>query len=217
MTDLAWAVDGADGVIMGSHELSLWPVIADLLPEGGVFLDVGAHMGLWTVRLGGKASRIYAIEPNPETAKILRENIALNGLDGKVLVEEVAAWDSDGIAHLVAPEWHDHDPRTGWMMTRDGEGDDADSDVPARRLDGVIFPDRLDLVKIDTEGADIRVLHGMIRLLADHRPVLFIEGHHILPDAYTAAELTGAVEELGYGWEWGPEFNTVPYLICRPL
>ena len=212
---MKWATDGADGVVLASHEDALWPLADSLFPDGGVFLDAGAHMGLWSVRLAARASRVYAVEPNPATAAALRENIALNGLSAVVTVLEVAAWDEDADLVLVHPPGHE-DPRSGWVYATRWTG----GAIRGCRLDGVLGDlGRLDLVKIDTEGADIRALTGMAGLIRRCRPVLIIESHHDLPYGYPLGDLLAAVAALGYHWEWGPVWPPgyhQRYLICRP-
>ena len=198
---------------MGSHEDSLRPVIDGLFPDGGVFIDVGANVGLWTVLLGVRASKVVAVEANPVTVPELRENIALNGLADVVEVLEVAAWDSGGELSLLNPSVT-QDPMAGMMRTvppRDGL-----ALVPCRRLDEVLQVDRIDLVKIDTEGADLHVLRGMAGHITRYRPVLFIEMHDRPPCHYYQREdLTTLVESFGYRYR-EVTWATQHHLICHP-
>ena len=209
-----WADVNVDDVHMENHEASLRTVVGDLFPDGGVLIDVGANVGLWSVLLGPRASRIVAVEANPLTAEVLRENIALNGLGGITEVLEVAAWDSNGELSLLNPSATGN-PRAGVMRTvppREGL-----PLVPCRRLDEILRVDRIDLVKIDTEGADLHVLRGMAGHIARYRPVLFIEMHcHPSPcDYYREEDLTSLVASFGYTHEvvtWA----TQRHLICQP-
>ena len=198
---------------LGSHEDSLRPVIDELFPDGGVFIDVGANVGLWTVPLGMRASKVVAVEANPVTIRELRENIALNGLADVVEVLEVAAWDSDGELSLLNPSVT-QDPMAGTMRTvPPREGHDL---VPCRRLDELLNVDRIDLVKIDTEGADLHVLRGMTEHITRFRPVLFIEMHCRPPcDYYRQEDLTSLVASLGYTYR-EVTWATQHHLICHP-
>ena len=93
--------------------------------------------------------------------------------------------------------------------------------VHGQRLDEAVAPlDRLDLVKVDTEGADLHARwRGMTGLLAAHGPVLVVESHHMLPYGYPLSDLLDTVTGLGYRWEWGPVWPPEwepSYLICHP-
>lgn len=187
-------------------------MVLDLIPEGGVFLDVGAHVGHYALRAAGKASKVIAIEPNADTFARLQHNLAINGITNCHCIN-VAAWDST--ARLSLRKVHEQYERDGSnYAVADHQGgvwgarlDDALSTYPAR-------PDRLDVVKIDTEGADIRAISGMTGLLARHRPVLFIEDHSEY-GYYPQSELLTLLAEVGYEPErvmWGHS----TYWIARP-
>jgi FkbM family methyltransferase len=213
-----------DGIGWQDHEAGLRPVLEGLLPEGGVFLDVGAHVGHWSLRLAGKASRVIAVEANPATASTLRRHIAMNDL-GNVEVLEMAAWDRDENLVLSDPNG-----QAEGGSTRVLPAGEAPAQARGRRLDAVLEAVlRIDLVKLDVEGADIHAIEGMAGLLERCRPVLLIEDHSIY-GYYDRADLEAALERLGYGWEvahsgetvWMPDgVRDVPvlgeYLLARPL
>lgn len=223
---LRWIQRGGhtDDWIAISHEESLAPVLDRLLPDGGVLVDVGAHVGRWSLRLARKASRVVAVEANPATAAVLRAHLDLNKISN-VDVVECAAWDADVELHLEDPNG-----RVTGGSTRVLEGDpiavtDMTSTVPARPLDDVFAA--LDdsetfaphLVKLDVEGADLHALRGLRRTLTTHRPTLFIEDHSIY-GYYTLDEMHDLLADMGYRWE---ELNAAlpgdrwaPYIIARP-
>ncbi|MFA5355038.1 MAG: FkbM family methyltransferase, partial [Thermodesulfovibrionales bacterium] len=60
------------------------------LGRGFTVLDIGANAGAFTVQAALAGSRVYSCEPHPENAKVLRENVKLNGLGGVVEVIEAA-------------------------------------------------------------------------------------------------------------------------------
>ncbi|KAG6002037.1 hypothetical protein E4U21_003551, partial [Claviceps maximensis] len=64
----------------------------EALPRDAVVMDVGAHVGLFSIYMSGKypAARITAFEPAPETAQTLRRNLALHGVGAQVTVHECA-------------------------------------------------------------------------------------------------------------------------------
>jgi FkbM family methyltransferase len=227
-----------DYLALGEHESELWPIVAPLLPDGGVLLDVGAHVGHWALRLAGRAGHVYAVEPNPAAASGLRRNVALNDV-GNVTVLEFAAWDETGWLRLDDPHGKESGGSTRTVPLKNADtahaepvGAELNTAVPARRLDRtpeLAGLDRLDLVKLDVEGADLHALRGMAGLLERHRPVLFVECHDYA-GYYQRPDLEVLLTELGYGWEiaytyqshWSPDGPrdqpaAADYLICRAV
>lgn len=210
---LRWIQRGGhtDDWIAVHHEESLAPVLDGLMPDGGVFVDVGAHVGRWALRLAKKASRVIAVEANPATVAVLRAHIALNDVDN-VDVIEVAAWDSQTRLTLDDPNG-----KVTGGSTRVVEGDDGT--VDALPLDDILFAVDPDLIKLDVEGADLHALRGMRETLERARPVLFIEDHSIY-GYYDLADLKSLLAEFGYGSEEFmaplPGGRRAPYIIARP-
>jgi FkbM family methyltransferase len=218
---LTWEVNPGDHDQLGPcHEEEITPLVLSLLPAGGVFLDIGAHVGHYALRAARKASRVIALEPNPDTAARLRENIALNSITN-VDVAELAAW--DGTARFSLKKVHD-------CYVRDGSNylvPDPAGTVWGARLDDILSkyplrPDRLDLVKIDAEGSDLHVISGMDDLLTRFRPVLFIEDHSLY-GYYARADLFGLLDYFSYGREpvsegswWIARPEPVPSALSAP-
>lgn len=188
---LRWIQRGGntDDWIAVNHEESLTPILDGLLPDGGVFVDVGAHVGRWALRLAGKASRVVAVEPNPATAAVLRAHVALNDMTN-VMVVECAAWDCETRMSLDDPNGKVTGGSTrvieGWGGT-----------VRARPLDDVLADVSPALVKLDVEGADLHALRGMAGTLARAKPTLFIEDHSIY-GYYQKADLENLLRDMNY-------------------
>jgi FkbM family methyltransferase len=196
---LKWQVDNPRQVFSDSlalsHESMIDPYVLGRIPDGGVFLDVGAHVGHYALRAAAKASQVIAIEANPDTAARLGHNLGLNGITN-VTVHNVAAWDERTRMNLLSPHACERDGSTQVLAA--AEGDDGFVDgVPLDEL--LAGLERLDLVKVDVEGADLHVLRGMAATLARLRPVLFIEDHSIY-GYYERDELNALLGELGYRW-----------------
>ncbi|HZF08585.1 MAG TPA: FkbM family methyltransferase [Thermoanaerobaculia bacterium] len=138
-----------------------------LLRPGLRVVDVGANIGyylLLTSRLIGPQGSISCFEPEPENVIELERNMERNRLNN-VQVFPVAAGDADGEVSLH--------PGINGKVAADGSGSLT---VSLRRLDSVLSGP-VDLVKVDVEGYEGHVLAGAERLLAEHRPVLFVEIH----------------------------------------
>jgi FkbM family methyltransferase len=198
---LAWLARGAhtDDWISVGHEDALAPLLDQLMPEGGVLLDVGAHVGRWSLRLAEKAARVIAVEANPATAAVLRYHIALNDVRN-VEVLELAAWDEHTQLTLADSNRKVTGGSTRAMPLLDGPG----ADLPlteAMPLDFVLEDeDRIDLIKLDVEGADLHALAGMAGTLERLAPTLFIEDHSIY-GYYDRDELLDLLGKIGYRTE----------------
>jgi FkbM family methyltransferase len=213
---LRWVQRGgnSDDWIAVGHEESLAPVLDGLLPAGGVYVDVGAHVGRWALRLARKASTVVAVEANPATAAVLRAHIALNDVTN-VAVVEMAAWDCETRLRLSDPNG-----KVTGGSTRVLPADGGEDTVEARPLDAVLSDVSPDLVKLDVEGADLHAIRGLAGTLARARPTLFIEDHSIY-GFYDLADLTALLAEVGYDPERIvaplPGGRSAPYIIARPL
>jgi FkbM family methyltransferase len=165
------------------HPPHVHPAVLGFLQPGSVVIDVGANLGEWTVpfaRKVGAAGRVLAIEPAPRSAAALESTLAANAL-AQVEIIRCAIGDRDGTAQLAMPVVTSARADTG--TARIGSicaGHDA-LRVPLRRLDSLAAERdlaRLDLIKIDVEGHERRVLDGATASLDRHRPTLVVETGH---------------------------------------
>lgn len=156
--------------VMGDFQPKLSWAIRALLDEGDTVLDIGANVG-WFVAtaapLVGKAGRIHAFEPQPAVAAMLRETIALNGLD-QVELHEVALSDRDG-----SFAFHVLDGNAGAGRLGDKpEGEGWQSfDIPTRDAAAMLESLELDpirMIKIDVEGHEATVLGACSSYLAKY-------------------------------------------------
>ena len=144
-------------------------IILNLLKEGDVFVDVGANVGYYSV-LGGKIvgerGQVISIEPIPTTAKVLRFNIKLNRLRN-VKVLQNAAWDNNEVISMYVP-------RGLFGLAHVCNFKSSENFlVEGVTLDKVLSNySKVDLLKIDAEGSDYRVLRGARKTLERTRYVI---------------------------------------------
>ncbi len=165
----------------GVWEPETWQAIAEGLEPGGTFVDVGAHIGSYALKAAkivGPAGRVIAIEPNPDTLQRLRDNLRASGAT-VVTVQPVACADSETSLEFFASLGSN---TGGSSLSQTSASRDAQPvrayQVRARPLDAIIEEaglGRVDVVKIDTEGAELSVLKGARRTLARYRPVVIAE------------------------------------------
>jgi FkbM family methyltransferase len=130
--------------------------------EGWIVLDVGAHKGSFTVRaaLTGPATKVYAVEPEPENLRCLQANIAMNHLDN-VVVHPAAIATTPGEALLYIAGALGSGGNS--LFREHLAGDQAGSvSVPTLTLEDLLHAagGRVDLMKMDIEGAEYPVLHA---------------------------------------------------------
>jgi len=177
-------VTGRTIAVTGAWEPHVTGMFARLLSPGDVCVDVGAHVGYYTLlasRLVGQRGHVYAIEPASTTFAELRRNLELNGVSN-VTALNVAAGAADGRGIL-----YDGPPGNAGQASMQ-EPVNMSDDLPARssevevlRVVSVVPPEhhlRVRLVKIDVEGFEFDVLRGLEPLLdAGARLAVLMELH----------------------------------------
>lgn len=158
----------------GYWEIWLTLFLARIIGPGMTLIDVGANFGYYTVLFGhavGRNGRVIAIEPVPTTAAMLHDTIALNGLNGNTQLIAAAAGDRDDVAvPLVVPP---NEPKNANVTAEPSPGSIM---VPSVTLDRLTRDlSRLDLVKIDAEGAEVAIVAGMRETIARFTPKILLE------------------------------------------
>ncbi len=177
--------------------------------------DIGAHVGYHSLVLAGLGARVLAFEPNQHNAARLRAHRERNpALARNIRHLAVAVSDQDGEMSFVQSA----------DMTGGSSGSHlaaalpplepavyAGSErvvVPTVRMDTLIARGEPapDLIKIDVEGAEVLALCGAAKLLAEKKPLLLIEVHHICLMFYLQQMLL----PLGYATRLLDEQNASP-------
>lgn len=143
------------------------PIITDLIKrevkEGDVVVDVGAHIGYYTLifaELVGEKGKVYAFEPDPDNFDILRKNVEVNGYKN-VILEQKAVSNQRGIVRLfLGKERSAHH-----TLSKNDYSSDESVPVEAIRLDDYFKEESIDFIKLDVEGGEYNALNGMLSLL----------------------------------------------------
>jgi FkbM family methyltransferase len=141
--------------------------------ESDVFLDIGAHVGIYSIRLAPKVSKVIALEPEPKNYSFLYKNILVNNLSNKVIPLPIAASDKDGYADLCIKA------SSGAHTLEDSLNCKRKTKIITLTIDTllrILKIEKVNMIKIDVEGHEARVINGMHRLLSYNPPrVLVIE------------------------------------------
>jgi FkbM family methyltransferase len=158
----------------GQMEPGVSKLFRTLIGPGAVVVDVGANVGVYTL-LAAKVlqgcGKIFSFEPTPRTYRILRENVQVNGFLelGIVELHQMAVTDRTGAARLSTFS-RDCGHNT---LFRDSQAD-GEIEVATTSLDEILSAqERIDLIKIDVEGAEPLVFRGM-RNLVERNPRVHI-------------------------------------------
>lgn len=195
----------------GTYEPGLLGLVEAELRPGDVMADVGAHVGVHALtaarrlrELGG--GRVVAFEPTEDSSAAIRAAAARHGL--AVEVVRAGLGDEEGTLELRAdPRYGDHD---AGVRSQFGDGEVV-ATAPLTTFDAWATQtglDRLDLVKIDIEGAEILALRGMRETLRRLRPrVLAIEVKDVVMARGPGDEaaLHALLAECGYAAHGRPE------------
>lgn len=212
---------------LGTYEPGLDLAIRELVPPGSVAYDLGANIGYLTILLArqvGEAGRVYAFEALPDNVRRLNENLALNHLHARVQVRFGAVVDCSGPTQFLVG------PSGGVGKAAASAGREAmqysrEIEVPGIALDDFVYQEGYPppgVMKIDIEGGEVLALPGMHRVLAEARPLIFLEIHgpkaaeavweHLQRHHYALYELAPGHKEIpgpqALGWK--------AYLIGRP-
>jgi FkbM family methyltransferase len=164
----------------------------DLVRTGDVVIDCGANVGFFTRKALGRGARlVVAVEPAPDNAECLRKNFAEEVAFGRVIVYAKGVWDRDAsmVLHM------------GNSSAEDSvvEGAGPGVQVPLTTIDAIareLKLDRVDVLKIDVEGSELRALQGGRETVLRWHPRITFDGEPVEPSA-----LERAVRQMDSGYE----------------
>lgn len=158
----------------GTYEPHVVAVVLAQLSAGSVLVDLGAHVGYYSLiaaGLVGPAGRVLSFEPNPGSCELLVRSARLNGFVN-IEVYPFAVTETRGISYLQGRGSH----ATLVGPVGSARASHGASVVPTITLDEVLRDvSRVDVIKMDIEGAEFRALRGGQQAVVRHRPVIISE------------------------------------------
>lgn len=144
---------------IADYDADLFAFVAGM-PRRRVAIDVGASVGLWSMKLAQMFGFVHAFEPNPIAAECFVRNVN----SPQVHLRMVALGDRNGKTSIVSTPGISFKTFVGGSI----------GTVDMMTLDSYAF-DSVDLIKIDCEGFDFYVLQGAMETIKRERPMIIFE------------------------------------------
>jgi FkbM family methyltransferase len=175
-------------VALGKYERYETELMLRQIKNGDVVVDVGANIGYYTLLMAkkvGKSGKVYAIEPEKNNFEILKKNVEENGFKNVVMVN-AGAGEIDETRELEVSEENLGDHRIRSQMSDLGcqvirNKKQKIEKIQIIKLDDLV-KERVDLMKIDTQGWEPFVIEGAKEIIEKDRPEIFLE---YMPEAMT--------------------------------
>ena len=157
------------------------------------FIDVGAHVGRYSVLLAQQGAKVIAFEPNDGNYKLLLENIRLNQLPDKITALNIGCSNVEQHKELFC-----FPANEGMASFIKRDGAETKEVCALKTLDEVCGDlAAVDAIKIDVEGLELEVLQGAVKLLANKSPLLIVE----IFGSQKEEEISAFLNPFGYSAE----------------
>lgn len=209
---LKFKIHGGNSDINTITEIFLsdgYHAIFENIPTAGVFVDVGANIGILSVAAAARMpkGKIFSFEPNPEVLPLLNENIALNGMRQRIRAFPWAVAGSSGERKLYFEDGH----WGGATLLKENKRETREflvRSIGVNEMADAIGERLIDYLKIDVEGGEGEIVDAMNRETAERIGSLFVEHHE--PRVFLPA-LKANLANLGF--ELVREFQWPPSLL----
>lgn len=198
-------LDQSDPVVSGAIALGVYEkyeseLFRSKIKPGMTIIDIGANLGYYTAiasRLAGERGLVLAFEPEPNFFKLLSRNINRNNLKN-VACFELAIAEKNGLTNLYLSS-----ENKGHNSIINSEELKTAVQVKTTTLDDFLASQKIakvDIIKMDIEGAEILALEGMRDTLAKHKPLLFLEfsPHSIIKINRNPLDFLLTLQKIGY-------------------
>jgi len=187
-----WVPDDDDWHQWGAdwEKIEIDEIINHHITKWDVALDIGAHVGIWSMRLAEKFKRVYAFEPVPKHIECWKQNMQKfinehSELENISTLNTVALGHENGTNTMIVPNTTNTGRATFVEKLFIDKHNFPKIQVEIKTLDSYEF-DQVDFIKIDVETYELKVLQGAVNTIRKHKPIMYIEMSD--PEAYTFIE-----------------------------
>ena len=189
--------------VYGTREKDQMNIVKGVILPGMKMLDIGANIGYYVImesRLIGPSGKIIAYEPSADNCALLKKNLELNNLSGKVELNEAAVSDKSGTARFYVSEksnLHTLNPAAA------AKHKDSHVEVKTTDIYEIIGRNKdIGFIRMDIEGHEVEVLKRLGRAAADFKvyPKVLFETHlsKYDPGKHDISESLEILFRLGY-------------------
>jgi len=159
-------------------------ILKALLKDGGNFIDVGANIGFYGIRIARSLTdeqTVFCFEPLPQNIMRLKENIKLNSLKSKIAVYEFGLSNKECIVDITLREDFESGSSTGnaaISISPDADRNFQIEKVRLKKLDDLMQKGEfgnVKLIKLDIEGHEDLFLQGAQEFIELQQPIIFCE------------------------------------------
>lgn len=183
-----------NGISVLSHEKGLIEWAMNRFPNGNLFLDVGANVGTFSVRLASCFKEVVAVEPHPINVYMLRKNMELNNVNN-VKILEIAA--SRNLGLMFFNQMNDSSIAS---EARVENAPNPNAKAPPFHVIAVPLDDynlNPDFIKMDIEGGEYEAIYGLKETIKRCKPVILMEIHQFF-DGRNVGRFQNTMAEFGY-------------------
>ena len=193
-----WGAYGTEAGIL--HEETELKFCSDALPPGGVLIDVGANVGVYSVNLAYRRHDIFCVAFEPVSASFewLRGNVRRNGLESRVqTICKAVGRSGGGHGRITDGQFSGNHLIPAGGIAR---GTQATEIVSLDEWAATAGPPKVSLIKIDVEGAEFDAIIGARGLITRDKPILMVEvfAEHAQRFGRSAADVYDIFRELNY-------------------
>jgi FkbM family methyltransferase len=164
------------GILYGGYERREVELMRAVVPLDGVFLDVGANVGYFSLAVAarpGFSGKVHAFEPLPPVYGLFERSVIENDLQDRIVIQQMALANAPGMLSVTNAESSIN--VGGTRLDFEGRSPNAFRKVRVETLDHVSCDFAPDVIKMDVEGAEALCLDGGVMTIAGHRPTLLVE------------------------------------------
>lgn len=189
-------------VYNNKYEKEVLDILLANLEDGAGFMDIGANIGMHAIRLlkARPRCRGILIEGDRETFEILSTNVVLNEVQDRVVLHNTVVWSNSKSIQ--------------WCIDELEHGRNYVSPIPSTKIEAKTLPCvtldelecigdgniKIDVIKMDVEGAELEVLKGGIKFFLRQKPVIVteVDNEMLKRCGGSERELFGLLESYGY-------------------
>lgn len=163
------------GVITRIHLADEYSLSQLSLPKDSTIIDIGAHIGIFSIFISKNVNQVFSFEPIPENYSLFKKNIQLNMLEGKIHAFNLAISDIRGKINISLSPIN----TAGHSEYEDNKNHITVNAITLKDVFNNNNIKKCDLLKIDTEGAEYKILYSLTSDYFKIIKIIVFEYHNI--------------------------------------